>query len=122
MIQGTFIGNTPWIEIIIGWRQISKRILAVLDTGFTGDLQITPQAANELSLEVSNTIKVQIANGQTIQAPVVTAVSEMEGETKYIQALLSNGTPLVGINFLRRFSYKAVVDCKGRKISLNRIN
>ena len=121
MIKGFFIDNSPWVEVLIRWGDEAQRSLAVLDTGFTGDLQITPKMAQELRLKSSSTINVQIANGQTIKVPVVFAVSSMEGEIKYVQALVSDGTPLVGINFLSKFSYKATVDCKNKIVSLNRV-
>ena len=121
MISGVFIQNTPWIKIIIGWGQSVQSPLVILDTGFTGDLQVTPQIAKELNLEVSGVTKTQIANGQIVNVPVALAIASMEGVQKYIQVLISDSIPLLGINFLTKFLYKASVDCKNRTIVLNRV-
>lgn len=121
MIKGLFIKNSPWVEVTISWGRSIQKPLVILDTGFTGDLQITPKMAKELDLKSETITNVQIANGQVIQVPVVVAVSSMEGETKNIQALVSDSTPLVGINFLSKFSYKAVVDCKNKTVALQKV-
>ncbi len=38
-----FIGDFPAIRIIIGWNQKTLSPIMILDTGFNGDLQITPE-------------------------------------------------------------------------------
>jgi len=68
--------------------------------------------ANELGLQVVGVTKTQIANGQIIEVPVALAIAAMEGAENYIQVLISESMPLVGISFLSKFSYKAIVDCK----------
>jgi predicted aspartyl protease len=108
MIRGLFIGNSPWIEVVIGWGQSVRKPLAILDTGFSGDLQVTPQIARELNLQIYGAIKTQIANGQVVSVPIALAVTSMEGVKKYIEVLIADSVPLVGISFLTKFSYKAL--------------
>lgn len=120
MIEGVFIGNVPWIEIVVGWGKSVQRPLAILDTGFSGDLQVTPKIAKQLQLVSSGTVDVRIANGQVVTVPISKAISWVEGMQNYIDVIVSDSAPLVGIGFLAKFSYKAIVDCKNRKISLNR--
>lgn len=93
----------------------------ILDTGFTGDLQVTPKIAKELNLQVVGVTKTQIANGQIIEVPVALAMAAMEGVVNYIQVLISESMPLAGISFLSKFGYKAAVDCKYRTVVLERM-
>lgn len=41
MVSGTFVENAPLIKVIISWGQSVQAPFVVLDTGFTGDLQVT---------------------------------------------------------------------------------
>lgn len=118
MINGTFVNNTPLIKVVVAWGQSVQASFVVLDTGFTGDLQVTPKIATELGLKVVGVTKTQIANGQIIQVPVALAIASMEGVAILIQVLISDSFPLAGISFLTKFGYKALVDCKYRIISL----
>ena len=120
MASGVFVENTPFVKVVVGWGQSVQAPYFVLDTGFTGDLQVTPKIARELGLQVVGVTKTQIANGQVIQVPVALAIAAMEGVANYIQVLISNSMPLAGISFLSKFSYKAIVDCKYRTVALDR--
>ncbi|MBI2411303.1 MAG: hypothetical protein HYV32_05420 [Candidatus Kerfeldbacteria bacterium] len=121
MIHGFFVENVPFIEIVIGWNQSVQYALFILDTGFTGDLQVTPDIAQELNLEISGVTKTKIANGQIIEVPTALAIAEMEESQNYVQVLISNSMPLAGISFLSKFSYTAIVDCKYKIVTLKRV-
>ncbi len=120
MVNGIFAGNIPFIRIAVAWGQSVQTPLVVLDTGFTGDLQVTSKMAKELGLQVGGVTKAQIANGQIVDVPVALAISAMEGAVNYIQVLISESMPLIGISFLSKFGYKAMVDCKHKTIALER--
>ncbi|MBI2406006.1 MAG: hypothetical protein HYV25_00285 [Candidatus Harrisonbacteria bacterium] len=121
MVSGVFVENTPFIRVVVGWGQSVQAPFVVLDTGFTGDLQVTSKIATELGLKVVGVTKTQIANGQVIEVPVALAIGAMEGAVNYIQVLISESMPLVGISFLSKFCYKATVDCKYRTVALERM-
>ncbi|OGZ39807.1 MAG: hypothetical protein A3B04_00105 [Candidatus Portnoybacteria bacterium RIFCSPLOWO2_02_FULL_39_11] len=121
MISGVFVENIPFIKVVVAWGQSVQAPFVVLDTGFTGDLQVTQEIAKELGLRVVGVTKTQIANGQIIEVPVALAIAAMEGATNYIQVLISNSMPLAGISFLSKFGYKATVDCKYRTVALERM-
>ncbi len=121
MISGVFVENTPLIKIVVAWGQSVQAPFVILDTGFTGDLQVTPKIAAELSLQVVGVTPTRIANGQIIEVPTALALTSMEGATNYIQVLISESAPLVGISFLSKFGYKATVDCKYRTVVLERM-
>jgi len=121
MISGVFVENIPLIKVIVAWGQSVQAPFVILDTGFTGDLQVTPKIAVELGLKIVGVTKTQIANGQVIQVPVALAIASMEGAANYIQVLISDSFPLAGISFLTKFGYKALVDCKYRTVALERM-
>lgn len=121
MLNGVFVGDTPFIKVVVGWGRSVQAPYVILDTGFTGDLQVTPKIAQELGLRVAGVTKAQIANGQTVDVPVALAIAAMEGAKNYIQVLISDSMPLAGISFLSKFGYKATVDCKYRTITLEKM-
>jgi len=120
MIKGTFVKNTSFIKILVGWGQTMRASFVVLDTGFSGYLQITSKIAEELGLKPSGLLPVRVANGQVIKVPTAFAFANMEGEKKYMEVFIADGLPLAGIGFLSRFNYKAEVDCKYRTIKLEK--
>lgn len=120
MITGEFVENIPFIRITISWGQAVQSVFVVLDTGFTGDLQVTPKLAKELKLQTSGVAMSRIANGQVVTMPTALALASMDGTNKFVQVLISKSMPLAGINFLSKFGYTAVVNCKRKTISLNK--
>lgn len=121
MLRGVFVENIPLIKVVVAWNQSVQAPFFVLDTGFTGDLQVTPKIAKELSLTVVGVTRTRIANGQIVEVPTALAISSMEGTVNYIQVLISDGFPLAGISFLSKFDYRAVIDCKYRTIALEKV-
>lgn len=118
MIRGEFYENIPLVKIIVAWGQAVQTPYFILDTGFTGDLQVTPKIANELGLKITGVTQARIANGDVIHVPVALALASMEGATNYINVLISESMPLAGISFLTKFGYKAIVDCRYRTVAL----
>ncbi|MDP2910095.1 MAG: hypothetical protein Q8N69_03445, partial [bacterium] len=106
MIKGLFRWNTPIIKVSIGLGQIMRTPFVVLDTGFTGYLQITSEMAAELGLEQSGILPVRIPTGQIIEFPTALAFADMEGEKKVVEILIADGLPLAGISLLSKFGYK----------------
>ena len=118
MVQGEFIEHIPFVPVVVAWDQAVQSAHVILDTGFSGDLQVTPAMAKELNLEVIGVTRTQIANGQTIEVPVALAIVAMEGISHAVEVLISDSMPLGGISFLSKFSYKAIVDCKNKTVVL----
>ncbi len=120
MIEGLFTDNLPVIQVAVAWGQAVQTPFVILDTGFSGDLQVTPATAQGLGLEVVGVTKSKIASGQVIDVPVALAIASMEGATNDIQVMIANSLPLAGIGFLSKFGYKAIVDCKNRTVVLEK--
>jgi len=121
MVRGVFVENIPFVRVVVGWGQSVQASFVVLDTGFTGDIQVTPKIATELGLRVVGITKSRIANGQIVDVPTALALASMEGVANYIQILISESMPLAGISFLSKFNYKAIVDCKYRTVVLEKV-
>lgn len=120
MLRGIFYENTPLVKIPVAWGQSVQTPFVVLDTGFTGDLQVSPKIAEELGLEITGVTSVRIATGQITQVPVAIALSAMEGTLDTIEVLISEGTPLAGIGFFSKFGYKITIDCKNKSVVLEK--
>lgn len=118
MIYGAFIQNIPLIPITVAFGRAVQNTHFILDTGFTGDLQVTPGIAVDLGLVVSGVTRSRIANGDLVAIPTANAIASMQGVNKIVQILISNSMPLAGISFLTKFGYTASVDCKNRTVAL----
>jgi len=122
MLKGVFVKNTPFIGVTIAWNQAVQNPAFILDTGFTGDLQVTPNIAKELGLTVTAVTPVTIADGKTVQMQTALAIAAMEGATNLVTVQISNSMPLAGIGLLTKFNYKTTVDCKYRAVTLERVS
>jgi len=120
MVKGIFIENTPLVKIAVAWGRVVRTPLVILDTGFTGDLQVTSKLAKELGLRVTGVIPTQVANGQVVETAVAFGLAAIEGMVNRIQVLISENIPVIGISFLSKFGYKAIVDCKNKTVILEK--
>ncbi|MGH7175244.1 MAG: hypothetical protein ACREGR_02715 [Minisyncoccia bacterium] len=120
MVTGRFGGNVPFVEITLAWSDSVRTEVFTLDTGFTGDLQVTPKVAIELGLQVSGITPVSIANGDRVDTPTAIVLADMEGVTKPVSVLISKGSQLAGIGFLRKFGYRATFSPRSDSIELER--
>ena len=120
MITGKFVGDTPFIQVSILGKDSFQSPYFILDTGFSGDLQITPQIASDLEMNFDAEVKARIADGSVVEVPVAYARAEMEGAINEVEVFVSHSMLLAGISFLTKFGYTAVVDCKHRTVSLKK--
>lgn len=119
MIHGKFIhSDRAVVPAIVAWEQNARDSYFILDTGFTGDLIVTPEMAKELGLEITTMTSAHIAAGMTVDLPTATAIGIMEGRKLYVSVFISKGLPLLGMSFLEKFNYKAIVDCRCKTVSL----
>ena len=78
----------------------------------------TLQSTQELDAE--NFSELYVANGEKVTLNFSNANAILENENKKVQILVSNGIPLLGIGFLTKFGYKAIIDCKQRTVTLEK--
>lgn len=118
MVTGIISGRMPLVQITVGYGLAVQEPLAILDTGFTGDLQIPEEIAKELDLEPIGVASVKMADGNDIELATAMAVVSMENETRAVEVIISDGAPLIGMDLLYKFGYKAIVDCKKDEVKL----
>ncbi|OGJ42202.1 hypothetical protein A3B60_02415 [Candidatus Peregrinibacteria bacterium RIFCSPLOWO2_01_FULL_39_12] len=118
MAKGIFLNNVPLIQVGIAWGQAVQNSHFILDTGFTGDLQVSDKIAVDLGLQITGVENVRIANGSVIRVPTALAVTFIDGIVRVVTVLISNGALLAGIGFFSKFGFKAIVDCKFKTVEL----
>lgn len=121
MIRGEFRDNLPFEPVNIGWGQIIQNPICLLDTGFTGDMQITPEMAKVLNIRLNQITLVMLADGSQVSMATGAVIAYMEGDYTYVEVLVPEGTPIVGMRFLSKFNYKAIIDVKHEMVSLERV-
>ena len=120
MITGAFDGNRPLISLIVGWQLEVVEIVALIDTGFTGELKLSPARASKLGLQITHTESVTLADEKSVNMPAGLAQVAMEGITDTVSVLIGEGTPIIGVGLLRKFGYNLNIDFKTDSIILKR--
>lgn len=77
----------------------------IIDTGFTGFLQLPFQVAFELALPLEGTTSVMLADGSTANRLTAAAQATVCGESRFGTVILEAASPeiFIGMEFLRRF-------------------
>lgn len=120
MIRGTIHNNRPFISLIVGWRLGVQETVALVDTGFTGELKISSVKAWELGLQITHAEPVTLADEKTVTMRASLALVSMEGVMNVVNVLVSQGIPIIGVGLLRRFGYALSMDVKYNSLILQR--
>ncbi len=118
MITGGFSENIPYIPVDIKWGDAIQSHVVVLDTGFTGDIKVTHEMARDLGLEELGIGSIQTGDGKIVNLPISVAIASMPHAQLFVDVIICESLPLAGIGFLSKFGYKALVDCKNKKVNL----
>ena len=78
----------------------SREIEAVVDTGYNGHLMLTPELVSELGLPFVTASRAFLADGSEAIFDVYGVTMLWDGHTRYIDAYMSDATPLVGMRLL----------------------
>ena len=119
-IRGVIHENQPLVSLIIGWRLGVQEIVALVDTGFTGELKVPPDKAVELGLEITHAESVALADEKTVPMGASLAVVSMEGTAKVVNVLVGKGVAIIGVGLLQRFGYTLTIDFKQNTLLLQR--
>lgn len=118
MVIGKFQDDGPALPIIpavISWDGGVQTPFFILDTGFSGELTVTEEMAKDLGLHFDGVMNMQVASGKSEIFQTANVFATMEGQTIYMTAALVKGKrPLLGITFMQKFNYTAIVDCKNK--------
>ncbi|MDP1688681.1 MAG: hypothetical protein Q8L47_00940 [bacterium] len=120
MIKGVVHQNRPLISLIVGWELGVQEIVALVDTGFTGELKISPEKAFELGLQTTHTEPVTLADEKTVNMQASLALVSMEGSANVVSVLIAQGIPIIGVSLLRRFGYTLNIDFKYNSLTLQK--
>ena len=86
-------------------------LTGIIDTGFTGFLQLPLARAIELALPLEGTTTVTLADGSTAAKLLATGTVELDGEEQDGTVIVEFGSSeiLIGMDFLRRFGKTLIV-------------
>jgi len=112
--------NRPLIPLVVGWNRGVQEITAMVDTGFSGELKVPPKMIDELGLRVTHAQPVLLANGTSTTMRASLAFVAMEGDTKEVNVLISEGRAVIGGGLLKLFGYKLIVDYKEDSVTLEK--
>ena len=112
--------NRPLIPLVVGWNRGVQEITALVDTGFSGELKVSPKLIEELGLEITHAQPVLLANGTSTTMQASLAFVAMEGDTKEVNVLISEGQAVIGGGLLKSFGYKLIVDYKEDLVTLEK--
>jgi clan AA aspartic protease len=120
MIKGVIHNNKPLISLVVGWKLGVQEIIALVDTGFTGELKISPEKALELGLQTTHTERVILADENPVYMEASLALTAMEGVVNVVNVLISRGMPIIGVGLLRRYGYMLNMDVKYNSLILQK--
>ena len=121
MMEGTFRPDyRPVIRVTVWWNDKVQDIVALIDTGFSGELKVSPSVSSELGLVVTHTQGVLLGNDTGIETPAALVYILMEGTMEEVSVLITPGTGAIGTGLLKRFGYKLIVDFKNSKVQLEK--
>lgn len=91
-----------------------RELEAVIDTGFSGYLTVTPALASELGLVFEGLARAELADGSETVFPFYGAYVRWDGRDRYVEAGAADTTPLVGMRLLENHSLYVEVEGGGR--------
>ena len=94
----------------------AREIEAVIDTGFTGFLTVTPALATELGLDFRGISRATLADGSEVTFPYYGVAVLWDGQSRYIEADAADTIPLVGMRLLDSHSLYVEVENGGRVV------
>ncbi len=94
----------------------TRDIKAVIDTGFSGFLTVTPALAAELGLDFRGTSRATLADSSEITFPSYSVPVLWDGQARYVEADAADTTPLVGMRLLDGHSLYVEVEDGGRVV------
>ena len=118
MIEG--VVNAAYEPVVIlsvqGPSGQTGEIKAVIDTGFTGFLTVTPAMVTELGLRYRSRGWATLADGSEVPFDIYDVIVLWDGQPVYIEADAADATPLVGMRLLDRHNLHIEVEDGGRVV------
>lgn len=74
-----------------------------------------------MGLKPAAVSKMKVADGEDKTVNVAQIFAVMEKARMPLSVIIAPGLDLIGIGFLKIFSFEAIIDCKNKRVSLHRI-
>lgn len=78
-----------------------RRIHAVIDTGFTGEVLLPPRIIQMIKPELHDDIMVEIADGNIVSTNTYLGTISWHGRHRRVRIIEADGIPLIGMRLLR---------------------
>jgi clan AA aspartic protease len=104
MIAGVVKFPEAWIRLEVrGSRRLRREVDAILDTGYTGLLSLSPALVAPLWLRWKSFGRAVLADGNECLFDVYVAKILWDGRARIIRVDESDAEPLVGMSLLKRY-------------------
>ena len=106
MVEGYInAGKRPLIEVTVLGSQAEASVLAILDTGFDGDISLPLEIAVGLGLTLDSAIKMELADGSVKLELVFTGKVLWENKSRNVDILITTSEDaLIGTGLLDEHS------------------
>ena len=94
----------------------TSEVEAVIDTGFTGFLTVTPALATELRLDFRGTSRATLADGSDVTFPQYGIGVLWGDQPRYVEAAAADTIPLIGMRMLDMHDLGIQVRTGGRVV------
>ena len=109
----------PMIEIGLKAGERLTKIVAVVDTGFSGELCLSAQLIDRLAMEFAFVERYELANGEVLVEDVFRGTIEFDGQEREVDLILTASTDsLVGASLLQ--AYILHIDYPRRIVEIER--
>lgn len=120
MVKGIVHKNRPVIKLTIGWESKTQKIIVLVDTGFTGELKLSPKEILDLGIIPTHAESIELANGKRTKMFASLARVCIEGIENNVATLIGDGIPTIGVGLLKRFGYNLNIDFKNDLLVLQK--
>lgn len=119
-MRGIFNNGQPLIDVeVSGVKGASKKLTALIDSGFNGHLQVPLFEAFPLGLILKGTQENMLADGSTVSHLVCEGSVKVDGTCFTIDIdILPANIVLLGTSLLRDLKKIFILDCAGGKVEI----
>ncbi len=101
MIIGEFVDDHPRVTAKLSGGSTSLNLSFILDTGFAGDVKVSPETAVRLGLSYIGPQMRRLANGQEIIYRIYAGLIEWDDGPREVEVLAMDGDDLIGTGLIQ---------------------
>jgi clan AA aspartic protease len=103
-----------------GHHKRRRRLLAVIDTGFTGQLTVPSRVIHALRLPQVANVAAKLADGKTVRMDVYVGMIRWDGHELPVRVNAADTDPLIGMALLSGHELRIAV-CRGGTVAIRRL-